>query len=304
MTATTRTSSSQRHKVVIGSVLFCVGAALLSACSSGGTTATSASPGGSSPSAAPSTSAAESGAPLVVGSDLTYPPYDSLSGSTPIGFDPELVSALSAAMRRTITITDTRFEQLIPSLVSGHIDLIASALYITAERAKVVSYIPYFSTGNSIVIRGGSAPLIDAKALCGKRVGVIKGGDIVKRLRVDASAACTASGAAAVDVREFTTDPEATQALISGQVDAQVTDAAVASELGSKTNGKVTISSTSLLYPIPVGLAVKKGNTALHDALAAALKQMQADGSYDKLLAKYNLKPVDQAQVSAILGVG
>ncbi|TFD49884.1 ABC transporter substrate-binding protein [Cryobacterium sp. Hh7] len=239
---------------------------------------------------------------LTVGSDLTYPPYAFLEGDTPAGFDPDITLALAEAMDMTVTYEDTRFEQLIAGIKSERFDVIASALYITKERAAEVDYIPYFSTGNSIVVAAGASPLTTIPDLCGKVVAVIKGGDIVQRLRVDASADCVASGAAAVDVREFTTDPEGTQALLSGQVDAQLTDAGVASTLESATDNAVHISSTALLYPIPVGLAVKKGNSDLADKLLAALESMKADGSYDALLSEYNLAEPDAAQVAQILG--
>jgi ABC-type amino acid transport substrate-binding protein len=244
----------------------------------------------------------ESSKTLVVGSDLTYPPYASLDGDKPVGFDPEIITAIGKALGRKVSIKDTRFEQLIPSLGAGQIDVIASALYITAERAKQVDYIPYFSTGNSIVVKKGAAPIEDASGLCGKKVAVIKGGDIVQRLRVTASAQCKSASLPTVDVREFTTDPEGTQALLSGQVDAQVTDAGVASTLGDSTGGKIVISSKELLYPVPVGLAVKKGNTKLLHALQKGLARIKADGSYDRLLTKYNLRPVSQKQVDDIIG--
>jgi len=54
---------------------------------------------------------------------------------------------LSHEIDMTRSFIDTRFEQLITSLRSGHFDVVASALYITPERAKLVDYIAYFTTG-------------------------------------------------------------------------------------------------------------------------------------------------------------
>lgn len=226
---------------------------------------------------------------LVVGSDLTYPPYAYTENGKPVGFDPEITALLGKQMNMRVQFKDTRFEQLIPGLKAGQFQLIASALYITAERAEQVDYIPYFSTGNSIVVKKGSPPLATATDLCGHRVAVIKGGAIVQQLRDTVSKACTAAGRKAVDVREFTTDPEGTQAMLSGQVDAQVTDAGVASTLSRKTSGAVTITSTELLFPVQVGLAVKKGDTALASKVRSALDAIKQNGSYAALLKTYNL---------------
>ena len=73
---------------------------------------------------------------LVVGTDLTYPPYAYFDGKTPAGFDPDITAALAAELGVEADYTDTRFEQLIPGLKAGQFDVIASALYITAERAR------------------------------------------------------------------------------------------------------------------------------------------------------------------------
>jgi polar amino acid transport system permease protein len=240
--------------------------------------------------------------PLRVGSDLTYPPYAFMQGGKPSGFDPEFMAALSTKLGRTPEFVDTRFEQLVTSLRSGHFDVVASALYITAERGKLVNYIPYFTTGNSIVTRVDAAPAADATALCGQRVAVIKGGDVATKLRGEASSQCAAAGKGAIDVRDFTADSEGTQALLAGQIDAQVTDAAVAKTAVDSAGGRLAITSKSFLYPVPVGLAVSKDNVALAQQMRDGISAMQADGSYQQLLAKYNLGPADKAQVASILG--
>ena len=197
---------------------------------------------------------------LRIGSDLTYPPYAYMQDGRPAGFDPEFMTALAKEIGRAPEFVDTRFEQLITSLRAGHFDVVASALYITAERAKLVDYIAYFTTGNAIVTRSGADAAPDATALCGRSVAVIKGGEVASQLRGQASDDCTAAGRGAIDVRDFTADSEGTQALMSNQVDAQVTDAAVAKSAVDFNPGRLVISSSELLFPVPVGIAVAKGN--------------------------------------------
>ncbi|WP_282825264.1 ABC transporter permease subunit [Gulosibacter sediminis] len=240
--------------------------------------------------------------PLRIGSDLTYPPYAYFEGSTPAGFDPEFMTEIAGKLGREPEFIDTRFEQLITSLQSDHFDVVASALYITEERAKSVTFIPYFMTGNSIVTQTSSSPLQSAADLCGLTVAVIKGGEVATQLRGEASDACAEAGEGAVDVRDFTTDSEGAQALMSGQVDAQVSDAAVAKTAVDTSNGRLVITSNDLLWPVPVGIAVSKSNTQLAEQLRGALDQMRADGSYQALLDKYNLQEPDEAAVREALG--
>ncbi len=239
---------------------------------------------------------------LKIGADLTYPPYAYLDGDTPAGFDADLWSILGPELGVEYTIQDTRFEQLIPGLNSNHFDLISSALYITAERAEQVDYIPYFSTGNSIVSKTGSdSQPATIEDLCGLKVSVLKGSDISSKLTTDGADVCSAAGKSPIQVNDFPTDPEATQALIANQVQAQVTDAAVAANVIDAQKG-LAITSNELLYPVPVGLAVAKGDDELRTRLEEGLDALRANGEYQKLLDQYNLSEPTQEQLDAVLG--
>ncbi|MEJ3652475.1 ABC transporter permease subunit [Actinomycetes bacterium KLBMP 9759] len=242
---------------------------------------------------------------LTIGDDLTYPPYGYLDAGEPAGFDPELGRALAARMGLSAQVVDTRFEQLIAGAKAGRFDVIMSALYVTAERAKEVDYLPYFTTGNAIVARSDarSRPA-RADELCGLRAAVIKGGKIVQELAGPVSAGCTAAGRSPVDVREFTSDPEGSQALLSGQVDVQVTDAAVAKSAVDAAGGRLVISSSTLIAPAVVGIAVAKGDTALYTAVESALHDLRESGEYAAMLARYNLAPVDEALLAQVLPDG
>jgi polar amino acid transport system permease protein len=297
MTWTTLVHRARRTLVLLLATLFIAGVSVGSAQAADAAPASQAVPAASTDGAS-----ADSGT-LRIGSDLTYPPYAYMQGGLPSGFDPDFMRAMAKELKMQPEFVDTRFEQLVTSLKSGHFDVIASALYITPERAQQVDYVPYFTTGNSIVMpASATARATDATGLCGLSVAVIKGGEVATQLRSGASAACTKAGNKTIDVRDFTADAEGTQALISGQVDAQVTDAAVAKTAVDSSGGKLTITSKDLLFPVPVGLAVNKGNTALEKKLTDGLAAMKANGTYQALLTKYNLAQPSNAQVAAALG--
>lgn len=120
---------------------------------------------------------------LTVGVDLSYPPYNYFDSGRPSGFDVDFDRALAQRMGLRPEFVDTSFEQLIAGLKAQRYDVAISALYITPDRAKEIDFVPYFTTGNSLVVRTDS-PLRPAgpAELCGQRVGVIKGGQIVTQL--------------------------------------------------------------------------------------------------------------------------
>lgn len=241
---------------------------------------------------------------LSIGTDLTYPPYDMLTDGKPAGFDVDFMNALSKNLGLTPKFEDTRFAQIVAGIKADRYDVIASTLYVSAARSKEVDFIPYFQTGNSIIVRKNDVALANAQALCGKKVSVVTATVIAKIMPTTESEKCKAAGKQGITVQEFPTDPEATQALLSGQVDAQMTDAAVAKTVVEKTAGRVKISSDAIIYPVAVGLAVRKGNAALKAALTEALGTLDSTGESAKLLKQYNLEPVNPAVLEQSLKQG
>lgn len=238
---------------------------------------------------------------LTIGSDLTYPPYYSTDNSQPVGFGPKMVQALAKQMDLEPRFENTKFAQLIVQLKAHRFDMVASALYITPERARQVDYVPLFQTGNSVITRqADSLQVAGATDLCGHRVSVIQGASVIAKLSADARQRCP--NGQSVDIAEYPTAPEATQALLSHAVDAQIADAAVSQQIVDKTGGRLQISSDDILYPVPVGLAVPKGNHELQSALQDALAQLKKNGTYAKLLAEYNLRAPNPKRLPQALG--
>jgi polar amino acid transport system substrate-binding protein len=226
---------------------------------------------------------------LQVGTDLTYPPYNYYNeNKQPAGFDVEFMTALTKAAGLNAKFLDTRFENLIIGVKGNKFDVIASTLYVKPERAQQITFIPYMKTGVSIAVsKVSNFKPTEPEQLCGKKVASIKGAAWIANLKKVSETTCAGKGA--IDVREFPTSPEATQAVMSGGVDAQMEDSAVLQDASRKTNGRVVITSTQNLYPVVVGLGVNPQNKELADVLQKALDKIRASGDYQKLLAKYNV---------------
>ncbi|MBI3899581.1 MAG: ABC transporter substrate-binding protein [Gammaproteobacteria bacterium] len=238
--------------------------------------------------ASAATSTVEPGV-LQVGTDLTYPPYNYFDDNKqPAGFDFELVTALAKIAGLKVKVLDTRFENLIIGVKGNKFDVIASTLYVKSDRALQINFIPYMKTGVSIAVsKTSSFKPVEPEELCGKKVASIKGAAWIADLKKLSETGCVGRGT--IDVREFPTSPEATQAVMSGGVDVQLEDSAVLWDAVRKTNGRVVISSNRNLYPVVVGLGLNKQNKELLDTLQTALNKFRASGGYQKLLKKYNV---------------
>ncbi|WP_017904676.1 transporter substrate-binding domain-containing protein [Pseudomonas asplenii] len=153
---------------------------------------------------------------LSIGSDLTYPPYTYLAQGKPAGFDPEFMSLLGQHLKLIPQFQDTRFANLAMDVNARRFDVVASALYVTPERAARLDFVPDLKSGASLMVRADDSFRPQRpEDLCGKRIGSIKGGSWIPKLLALSKSHCEASGLAPVDSREFPTSPEAAQALLA-----------------------------------------------------------------------------------------
>jgi polar amino acid transport system substrate-binding protein len=239
---------------------------------------------------------------LTVGSDLTYPPYAYMDAGKPAGFDADFSRLLASKLSLKPVFVDTRFPDLILGMRAHRFDAVASALYVTPERTKLIDFIPYLKTGASLVVLAASqyAPA-GPEALCGKRVASIKGASWTPKLQKVSRETCQPKGQGEIKVLEFPTSPEAMMALRSQAADAMIEDAAVVHGMLAQSKDSLKLTSTTLLYPIVIGLGINKESKELQGALAGALQRARESGEYQALLARYGLEEPSAAEIQAAL---
>ncbi len=85
-------------------------------------------------------------APLKVGMDLRYPPFETRNAAgDPEGISVDVAEAFGEFLGRPVQIVDTNFASLIPALNAGEIDVIIASMSSTEERRQAVDFSePYF----------------------------------------------------------------------------------------------------------------------------------------------------------------
>jgi polar amino acid transport system substrate-binding protein len=91
--------------------------------------------------------------PLVVGMDLSYPPFETINSmGEPTGISVDLAKALGEYLHRPIRLENIPFTGLIPSLLTGKIDLVISSMTDTPEREKSIAFSdPYLMIGLAVL---------------------------------------------------------------------------------------------------------------------------------------------------------
>lgn len=233
---------------------------------------------------------------LRVGIDLTYAPFAYIENNQPKGFDPDFMQLLANKAHKIAKFNDTRIENIIIGLESGHYDVVASALYVNETRAKQVDFIPYLQTGGVLLVRQtDSFSPQTLEDLCGKSVSSMKGAAWIETLNQISESYCKSHQLGAIVVKEYPSAPEASQALLSHGVDVQYEDAAVAQMVIEQLNNELKITSKQMLNPVLIGLAVRKNDLVFKQYLVDLIKKVRESGEYNVLVKKYNLAYPNQS---------
>ncbi len=212
-----------------------------------------------------------------IGTDATYAPFEYRNFQNKIvGFDIDLVTALVKEMGNLKPkFVDTAWDGIIPSLLSKKYDMIASAMTITKERAKKVTFSdPYFETGQVIVVFKDRNDIKTVDDLKGKVIAVQLGttGDF---------AASKIKGAT---IKRFDTIDKAYFEVMLGRADAVVNDLAQTAYGIKRFPLKIVCKPFTVEY---YGFAMRKEDKNLHKAVNDALKRLKEKGIYDKIYKRW-----------------
>ncbi len=215
---------------------------------------------------------------LILGSDTTYPPYESIGeDGEPEGFDIDIAVEVAKRLELELEIKSVKWEGIIPGLKADEYDIIMSAMTITDERLEEIDFSsPYIDSDQSIAVQEENEDIEGEDDLAGKVVGV----------QVDTTGQFYAEGLGGIkEIRKYDTILLAFQDLELGRIDAILNDFPVNAFI-SKTRGGTRVVTT-IATDEQYGIGIKKGNDELRYAINAALADMKADGAYDEIFERW-----------------
>ena len=114
---------------------------------------------------------------LVMGSNLSFPPFDMIDDSgAPDGFDVEIGKLIAEKMGMDFYVEDMAFDGLILALNGGKIDMIIAAMTNTETRLEQVSfYDPYYIASQKVIVAAGYEGIASLDDLLDKTVAVQEG---------------------------------------------------------------------------------------------------------------------------------
>ena len=222
---------------------------------------------------------------LIVGFDQSYPPYGFVGNDGNFtGFDLDLAAEVASRNGWDIQLEPIDWDAKDTLLNSGAITCIWNGFTMEGRENDYTFSDPYMLNAQVVVVKKGSG--IESLAdLAGKNVitqtdsaayDVLAGDEATK-------ADLAATFASLETIGDYNT---AFMQLESGAVDAVACDLSIAQyQMSAKPDAYVQLPEDLSSEHYAVG--VKKGNTELADAITKTLKEMNEDGTIEKLCEKY-----------------
>jgi polar amino acid transport system substrate-binding protein len=225
---------------------------------------------------------------IKIGTDSSYAPNEFLGadGKTVEGFEVDLFKAVAQKFGVKTEWQSADFGTIITGVLGKKYDMGVSSFTINDERKKQVTMVSYFSAGTQWATAKGNPKGVDPENACGKNVAVqantVQDTD-------DLPVRQKKCGANKINVLKYKLQDQATNAVVTGKADAMLSDSPIVAYAVKQTNGKLETLG-DIYEAAPYGAVVPKDQTDFAQAIADALEQMNADGSYKAALEKWGVE--------------
>ncbi|WP_295483288.1 basic amino acid ABC transporter substrate-binding protein [uncultured Succinatimonas sp.] len=218
---------------------------------------------------------------LTVGLESVYPPFEFLGEDKQLtGYDVDVMNAIGKAMGYKVVFRQLPFDAIIPSLLTGDINVSASALSITEERKNKVDFSePYYTSGITILIKESdkdkfhSVKDLKNQTIC---VQIATTSQTYAQEEIEGST-----------VKIFNAVSDTFIELKNDGCVAVLGDRPVNGYYLKSPKSKGVMALKDLFSAEDFGIAVKKGNKETLQVINEGLAKIKADGTLDKIYEKW-----------------
>ena len=221
-----------------------------------------------------------------IGTDATYPPFESQDASGKIvGFDVDIGNAVCDELKIKCEFTNQDWDGIIPALTANKIDAILSSMSITEERLKSIDFSDkVYNTPPAIAVpKDSDVASVDPAAFAGKSIGVQSS---------TTHAAYAEKMLTEAEVKYYKTADDYKLDLASGRIDAAMDDVIVLTDWLATPDGACcklvgTVKNVPEIHGGGAGIGVRKEDTDLKALFNKGLAAIRANGKYKEINDKY-----------------
>lgn len=218
---------------------------------------------------------------LIMATEAGFAPYEYVDGDKVVGIDVKIAEAIAAELGKELVIQDIDFDGALTAVQTGSADFAAAGISITEDRLEKMDFtIEYATSKQVVVVKKGDTSITKEDDLKQKVVGAQQG--TTAQLVYDADDST-------LKPKEFKAYKKYSQAatdLKNGGIDCIVMDELPAKLLTAK-NADLEIANAEL-FTDKYGMAIKKGNTELKEAMDKVLQKLIDDKSIEKWTQEYS----------------
>jgi polar amino acid transport system substrate-binding protein len=234
-------------------------------------------------------SAAGKWSTIRIGTEGAYPPFNFLDSNQQLqGFDIDIAKAICDKEQVSCEFVAQDWDGLIPALLAGKYDAIFASMSITDERKKTIAFTDryYRSPALFVADKKYASLATTPEAFSGKTIGA-------QSATVSATYLEALYAPAGAEVKLYATQDEANLDLASGRLDAVLADKVVMLPwLEKQPSGQCCQVigpdvSDPKYFGEGIGAGLRKGDADLKALLDKGIADIRADGTYDRINAKY-----------------
>ena len=218
---------------------------------------------------------------LNIGTNAEFPPFEFIDSEVGVvdefaGIDIEIGKAVAESIGANPVINNMDFDSLLIALSNNQVDCVIAGMTITPERQEEVDFSKPYYKATQVMIVPSDSTIAKAADIADKQIGVI-----------DGYTGQTCIEDLGYEYNGYKKGADAVLDLANGKLDVVVIDSSTAEKFIGENEGLKIVEDAEVFASEEYGIAVKKGNTELLDAINAKIDAMLADGSINTICEKY-----------------
>jgi polar amino acid transport system substrate-binding protein len=229
---------------------------------------------------------------IIIATNPNYAPITFKDPATNklMGFDIDLGEAIGKELGVRVEWQEIAFAQMLPSLQTGRVDTVLAGMSDLPARRDATDFVDYMTSGAQFyTITALAGTIKTPEDLCGKSVGASRSTNWPAQIAEWSAANCVAKGKKAITVVGTEGSVDARTQLKTERLQGAVQGNETLPYFQSLEPNTFVLLGKAFTQSL-VGMPFAKADVPLRDAVKAAIERLQANGEYDKLLAKYGLQ--------------
>ncbi|BCW68166.1 basic amino acid ABC transporter substrate-binding protein [Arthrobacter sp. NicSoilB4] len=206
---------------------------------------------------------------LTVCSDVPYEPFEFQKDGKIVGFDMDIAAEVAKDLKAELSVVDSSFEAIETGTALTQCDVSISSVSITDTRKSVMDFSDPYLDDDLTLVASDASGITNLDGAKGKKVGVQQ-----------ATTGAQYAKDKGLDAQQFEDTGLLVQALKAGTIDAALGNQSVLGYAIKDDSNFKRVENYATGEKL--GIAIKKGNTAMATQVNGTLKRLTDDGTLAK----------------------